>query len=84
MTLDEAIEILGRTCPPHVAYGNPRNFEKFRVITEATRLGIEALKKIKAEAAKEKCGRSSSVCQDCKDYCADKVQAKIIGHQVYD
>ena len=29
-------------------------------------------------------GRSSSVCQDCKDYCADKVQAKIIGHQVYD
>ena len=42
MTLDEAIEILGRTCPPYVAYGNPRNFEKFRVITEATRLGIEA------------------------------------------
>ena len=47
MTLDEAIEILGRTCPPHVAYGNPRNFEKFRVITEATRLGIEALRRIR-------------------------------------
>ena len=47
MTLDEAIEILGRTCPPYVAYGNPRNFEKFRVITEATRLGIEALRRIK-------------------------------------
>ena len=47
MTLDEAIEILGRTCPPHVAHGNPRDFEKFRVITEATRLGIEALRRIR-------------------------------------
>jgi hypothetical protein len=24
-------------------------------------------------------GRSSSVCQDCKGYCADKVTAKIMG-----
>jgi hypothetical protein len=29
-------------------------------------------------------GRSSSVCQDCKDYDADTVKAKIIEHRVYD
>ena len=47
MTLDEAIKVLGRTYPPYGAYGNPRSFEKLRVITEATRLGIEALRRIK-------------------------------------
>ena len=40
MTLDEAIEILSRTCPPYVARGN-------LIITEATRLGIEALRRIR-------------------------------------
>lgn len=29
-------------------------------------------------------GRSALVCQDCKDYNADKVQARIIGKKVYD
>lgn len=29
-------------------------------------------------------GRSAKVCQDCKDYDADKVTAKITGRQVYD
>lgn len=30
------------------------------------------------------CGRSALVCQDCKDYDADKVKSTIIGHRVYD
>ena len=29
-------------------------------------------------------GRSAKVCQNCKDYDADKVTAKIIEHRVYD